>query len=247
MQTDLNYYSLIIFIVALVGGILPLIRKWSDELLHLFISFGAGIFIGTVFLHLIPEALHVHGHVHAQELNHAPLFMLIGFMLIFFVEKIVLVQGDSSYDHGHRVISITALVGLSLHSIIAGFGLAVGSHFEGLGGKIFFSIIAHKATAAFALSSLFVLAKMKTRVKVALIVLFSLMTPAGVLIFGNVFKSMEIDNLSPLLGLTAGTFLYVAVGELLPEVFHTKEKKWLKLAVLIIGIIVMTFFGHGEH
>lgn len=240
MTQSLLWYSLIIFFSAVVGGGLVFVRKWSDDWLHLFISFGAGIFLGTVFLHLIPEAFH-HEHTALSGL-----FLLIGFMLIFFIERFLFSKGTGDYDHSHKVISITALVGLSIHSIIAGFGLAVGDQFEGLGAMIFFSIIAHKSTAAFSLSSLFMLAKFSVRKRLGLLVLFALMTPLGALLFGPIFSNISEESLAPFLGLTAGTFLYVAVSELLPEVFHTKEKQYAKLALVIIGIIIMAFLGESH-
>ncbi len=240
MNESFLTYCILIFAAGVLGGILPFIRKWSDDLLHLFVSFGAGIFIGTVFLHLLPEAL-AHSHD-----GHAPLFVLIGFMLIFFIEKFLVVQGDGGYDHNHYVISITALVGLSVHSLIAGLGLAVGSNFESIGSLIFYSIIAHKSTAAFSLASLFLLAKIDLKKRVLLILLFSAMTPLGALFFSYVITTVDQHLLSPLLGLTAGTFLYVAVGELLPEVFHTKSHRWSKLLLLILGIVLMSFINHGH-
>jgi len=240
MNESFLTYCLLIFAAGLFGGILPFIRKWSDDLLHLFVSFGAGIFIGTVFLHLLPEALS-----HDYEGNSA-VYVLIGFMLVFFIERFLVVKGDGGYDHNHYVVSITALVGLSVHSLIAGLGLAVSSNFDGIGSLIFYSIIAHKSTAAFSLASLFLLAKIKLKKRVLLIVLFSAMTPLGALFFSYVITSVNQQLLSPLLGLTAGTFLYVAVGELLPEVFHTKSHRWSKMALLIFGIVVMSFINHGH-
>ena len=42
-----------------------------------------------------------------------------------------------------------------------------------------------------------------------------------------------------LTGLTAGTFLWVATGDMLPEVFHTQDRRWVKLLLLMIGILIM--------
>ncbi len=240
MNDNFLTYCFLIFGAGIVGGVLPFIRKWSDDLLHLFVSFGAGIFIGTVFLHLLPEAFS-HEHVETSAI-----FVLVGFMLIFLIERFLFVTGDGSYDHSHYVISITALVGLSVHSLIAGLGFAVGVEYKDIGILIFYSIIAHKSTAAFSLASLFLLAKINLKKRIMLIVLFSLMTPLGALFFSYVVTSVKHESLSPLLGLTAGTFLYVAVGELLPEVFHTKSHRWYKLALLIIGILIMGFIKHGH-
>ncbi len=122
-QTDNNVfvYSVIIFLSALLGGYIAIVRNWSDEYLHLFLSFGVGIFLGMVFLHLFPEVL-VHSHEPVL-----PIMILAGFIFIFIIERIFFASNDGGYNHSHKIISLTAMLGLSVHSIIGGVGLAIGS------------------------------------------------------------------------------------------------------------------------
>ena len=108
-----------------------------------------------------------------------------------------------------------------------------------LGTVILVSILAHKATAAFSLTSLFVLGKFSKKKSTLLLILFSLMTPLGALVITPFFAYGSETVVEVLTGLTAGTFLWVATGDMLPEVFHTRNKRWIKLALLIAGIIVM--------
>ncbi|MDF1544346.1 MAG: ZIP family metal transporter [bacterium] len=239
METNLYLQIVIVFLASMVGGTLALVRQWSDSLLHLFISLGAGIILGVVFLHLLPESIEGGGEA-------AALPVLVGFLLIFFVEKILLSSGQESYDHNHRVISITVFLGLSVHSLFEGVGLAVGAHESALGSSIFVSVIAHKLPAAFALASLFVLGRIKKRNRWLLLALFSLSAPVGALLFSPVLSSAGVSLIRVFTGVTAGTFLYIATGDLLPEVFHTREKRWFKLALLISGIVFMTLFGGGH-
>ncbi len=239
MNPDLLLYSSLVFLATILGGLVALVRQWSDARLHLFVSFGAGIFLGTVFLHLLPEALS-ESHSH-----QVPYLVLTGFLLIFLIERFLFTRGDGGYDHSHRVISITAFLGLSVHSLIDGFGLAVGSHSEELGNVIFASIVAHKASAAFALCSLFVLAKIKRSTAISWLVLFSLVTPIGAFLFTPLFADGGHEMMAALTGLTAGSFLYIATGVLLPEVFHTRELRWWKLALLLCGIVIVLLIGHG--
>lgn len=241
MDATLLTYSIIILLAAVIGGILPLLRKWSDELLHMFISFGAGIFIATVFFHLLPEAL---ADEHAEV---AAYFILGGFLGVFFIEKLLFSRGDSSYDHGHHVISITAFLGLSIHSLIAGIGLAVSANFDIIEELLFYSIIAHKTTAAFSLVTLFLLARQPIKRILVYLSIFSLMTPLGAVVLGSFMRLGEGIALDAMLGLTAGTFLYVAVGELLPEVFHTKANRGRKLILMVLGILLVVVIGMLGH
>ncbi|MEA1980561.1 MAG: ZIP family metal transporter [candidate division Zixibacteria bacterium] len=238
MDNNVFTYCIIIFLSALLGGFIAIAKKWSDEYLHLFLSFGAGIFLGMVFLHLLPEVL---AHKHDPVLS---IMVLAGFMFIFIVERILFISSDGGgYDHSHKIISLTAMLGLSVHSIIGGVGLAVGSVDQNLGWLIFISIISHKMPASFALTSLFVLGKFSKKRIWLFLILFSLMTPLGALAFAPIVKLAGSLTIEILTAFTAGTFLYVATADILPEVFHTREKKWIKLLLLIIGIIVISFIG----
>ena len=83
---------------------------------------------------------------------------------------------------------------------------------------------------------MFLLAGFGRRPTFAIIALFSLVTPAGVL-----FGSWMVDLLSGygvavLTSLAAGTFLFVALCDLLPEVFHDKRDELAKIALLLAGI-----------
>ncbi|MEE9553574.1 MAG: hypothetical protein V3W18_04680, partial [candidate division Zixibacteria bacterium] len=75
----LLFYTLGIFLVSIIGASPPLFRKWSSRQLHLFIAFGAGVFLGAIFLHLLPETLsEASGNIASSTL-------LLGFLLILLV------------------------------------------------------------------------------------------------------------------------------------------------------------------
>jgi zinc transporter ZupT len=218
------------------------VRKWSDEWLHHFISFGAGIFLGAVFFELLPEAMAVE---HRELVGIA---ILAGYLLIFFVEKFLFSRGETSYDHSHRVISIAAFIGLSVHSLIDGLGLSIMSKDPILGRAVFYSILAHHLPAAFSVGSLLSLGRMKKSTVVSLLALFAAMPPLGALLFAPLVESSSEQVYSLIVGSMTGTFLYVATGDLLPEVFHTKKNRWQNLGLLITGILLMAVIGFGfEH
>lgn len=218
-----------------------MLRKWEDEPLHLFVSFGAGIFMGVVFLHVIPESLTEHNQPIVS------LMLLLGFLLIFFVEKFLLTHASAGVVNEHKAVAITVLLGLSVHSLIEGMGLALFSITGEFDSVLFYSILAHKIPAAISLVSLFLLARISKRNVIILLLLFSAMTPVSALISYPVFSAPKHSLVEILSALTAGTLLYVATGELLPEVFHTSSKRWLKLLLLISGMaliaVVELYYG----
>lgn len=235
--TKLVLYTIVIFLVALIGAIPPIFRKWNERQLHLFIAFGAGVFLGAIFLHLLPDTFS------EGSVDMASSMVLLGFVLILLVERIFF--GSHKFHcgedcgHRHEVVGIVALIGLSVHSLTAGFGLGVGMVEPELGLVIFIAIIAHKATAAFSLSTIFRLADFPIKKTLSLILLFSVMTPLGALISLPFIEKLRDVSLAIPTGITAGTFLYVATIDLVPEAFHSERERAASFVWLIFGIFIM--------
>ncbi|MEW5795762.1 MAG: ZIP family metal transporter [Candidatus Zixiibacteriota bacterium] len=241
MSYDLVWYCLLMFAATVAGGIITLVRRWSDERLHLFLSFGAGIFLGAVFYHLLPEVMH------QESMNRAGLFILAGYLLIFFVERILLHSGEG-HAHGHLVVSITVLIGLSVHSLMEGLGLAVAMTDPELGRVLFISILAHKVPAALSLVSLMVLAGQSRRRIWFGLLFFAATAPIGALVLAPIVDLGSPDQLWQITGIVTGSFLYVATADLLPEVFHTRDRRWVNLLLMLAGIMLMSLLStHSGH
>ncbi len=243
MDSSLLLYCALMFVVTMAGGLITLVRDWSDDWLHLFLSLGAGIFLGAVFFHLLPEAM-------ADEVGHGSgAYILVGYLLIFLIERFLVHRGGDQDSHGHLVVSLTAFIGLSVHSVMDGFGLVVVWNDEELMKVLFASILAHKIPAAFSLASLMILAKL-SRAKIASgLVVFAATAPLGALALAPIIGDQHTIDLRPFMGVVTGSFLYVATADLLPEVFHSRRRRWINLGLMILGILVMGYFGpeHGHH
>jgi zinc transporter ZupT len=233
MNGDILVYCVVIFLAALAGGMLMMVRRWSEEWLHAFLSLGAGVFMGAVFMHLLPEAMRY------DRPAQMGLLLMIGYLFIAFVERCLPAAGFGNGLHRHMVVSVTALVGLSVHSVIAGFGLAVARSDAALSSVLFVSILAHKVPAAFSLSSLMILAEHSRKRVIYSLLAFAAMTPVGALVLAPVLARGGEGMLMSLTGLVSGSLLYVATSNLLPEVFHARRKLWLNLILLLIGILAM--------
>lgn len=245
MSGTVALYSLIVFVVALSGGVLALVRRWTDTQLHTIVAFGAGVFLAATFVHLLPQAMSgEYGEV-------AGVMALVGFLLVLFIERFLLSRPGTAdagaHHHSHMVVSTTALIGLMIHTVIGGLGLAVGSVRPEVGKVILISILAHKIPETFVMVTLMMLAGIRlSRVIINLVVLCS-MTPIGALVLSRVVPVEGNLALSMLTGIVAGTFLYVATGNLLPEVFHLRQKRGLNLALLVLGAVIMAALGFVWH
>jgi zinc transporter ZupT len=81
------------------------------------------------------------------------------------------------------------------------------------------------------------LAGLPLRRAALLLVAYSASTPTGLLLGGAFALGALGASVAPVLaGLACGTFLYVAVGDLLPEVFHESSQRTAGTVGLLLGI-----------
>ena len=97
----------LIFLVALAGGLLPLVRRWTDRQLHAALALATGVFLGAVFLHLLPALAHLQPAAGSEA--HAPVdefvlwgCVLLGLLGVYLVEGLLLRSQD--HDDLHRVL-----------------------------------------------------------------------------------------------------------------------------------------------
>jgi zinc transporter ZupT len=233
--SPLVLWNVVIVLAILAGGALPLIHRWSERVLHLFVAAAAGVFMGAVFLHLLPELV-----IERPPLAVVALIPLSVFVL-FAIERVWLCG-----DGVHAVVGHATMIGLVIHSLAGGFGLAVGGSIPALQLAIFLSILGHKTVEAFSLATVLLLAG-KTLRRVALSVVFlALMTPTGCLL--GVLSLAALPGGPPLapMAIATGTFLYVAFFDLLPEVLHERRELPAKLALVVAGLAFMGLL-RGAH
>lgn len=235
--------ALLLFGVSVLGALLPLFRRWSDRGLHLFVAVSAGIFLGTTFLHLLPQLAGVghgdHGHAHEGEAGLGPwIAALSGLLLLFFIERVWLRDlGERSGGNVHTSLWVATYVGLAVHAVTAGIALTAILHAREGQTPFLLSYLLHKASETFSLATVMRLAELPLRRAVWLLLLFALIEPAA-LFLGHAY-SLEHPEFELLLtGFACGTFLYVAVCDLLPEVFHGRSHPRLKILCVVLGVLM---------
>ncbi len=228
--------TLLLVLAAWLGGAIPLLFERSHRRLMQFLALASGFFLGSVFLHLLPEL--------AGEIGGAlsPWAWMLGGLLLLVVLDLVLIGRQ-----GHHMVGWGALLGLSFHSLAAGMGLGVLLE-EGFGAWILMGLALHKVGEAFSLASAMRLV-LETKRSLLLVVFgFSLVLPLGLFVGLELRGAMTERGGQILSALSAGSFLYVAVGHLLPEVFHEKGGRLGKVLFLLLGVFLSAiplFFGEA--
>ena len=225
-------FLMFVFSITMIGGWIPTIKLWSQEAFRLVISFCAGILLGAVFFHILPEISTVLG----RQLGYSVMF---GFLLIFVLEKFIMVHPCEEGECDYHKIGIAAYVGIGFHSILDGIAIGAGTMMN-LSFVIIFAVTIHKFPAALALSSLLVKGKEYTKKKILIsMFIFALATPVGALVSVFVFQGVDDYVLATALGISAGTFLFISIGDLLPTVYEEHEKGYKNLVSSCLGTLVM--------
>ncbi len=236
--------ALYLLLAGLLGGVLPLLIRKTPRSLHLLLSLAAGFFLGAVMLHLLPHVAET-----AAENGHgsAWTWVLVGLLAVLILDL------GLFGSHNHANVGWAMLLGLTAHAFTAGLGLAFLLEEPAIAGiALAFSL--HKLGECFSLVSALRFSIEGRRLTFVVLLLFSLVTPLGLvlgyLLHGQVLVGHGVEG--AIAAISAGTFLYVAVGELLPEVFHETRDRLPKLAALLLGVLFAAlsnphaFHAHGD-
>jgi zinc and cadmium transporter len=252
---SLTLYAIAILLGALVGGALPLLggRRRSDGML----SFSAGVMLGAAFFHMLPEATEAAG------LRAIP-WVLVGFLFLYLLERYVLVHvcaepGLAGWVHGHdhgaaeldahghagtgcevHTLGLAAFVGLSLHTLVDGFALGAASGEERLGLLVFIAILAHKVPSSFSLSAILRAEGYSRARALAMNALFALMVPLGALLYVAAREVVHTESFTAFaLAASAGTFLHLALSDILPDLHRRADSRLRLSGLLLVGVATM--------
>jgi zinc and cadmium transporter len=229
-------YSFVILLGALVGALVVVFTQRVTRLVT-FLAFAAGVMLGAAFFHMLPEAFHGGGY---------PAFTLLpaGFVFLVVLERHFLShtceEPLNCTEHAHHGLGFAAFVGLSLHTLID--GIALGSAVkEGVGLMAFIAIVAHKVPSSLSLATILKSEGRGTSSILSYAAFYGLMVPVGAGLYFVSDAALEFERFSPwALAFSAGTFLYIAVSDLLPHVSrHGKERQGRNLVALIGGLLLM--------
>lgn len=228
-MASLGLYLPAVIFISLVGSFLPLMRELSQRALALLLSFSAGVLLGAVFFHMLPEI----GEMLGENLGWP---ILAGFLLIFVMERFVFVHACEERDCDIHQMGIPAFMGISLHSLLDGLALGAGLMLPQLGPVVLLAVIIHKMPDSISITSILLSVGWSRRKVAMLSLLFSLTTPVGALLAYFFFRALSPENVAIAIGISAGTFLAIATADILPQVHRIEERNPLTLVCLVLGL-----------
>jgi zinc and cadmium transporter len=188
-------------------------ERWSLRALDLILSLAAGFLISVTVLDLFPEAL-VRGG------RNAALVALVAYLLVHLTQHTLgrhFHFGEETHEVS-QVVSVSALIGLLLHTFVDGVAVASSLRVSSsLGALVFVAVLLHKFPEGLAISSLFLAAGAgRARALLAAAAL------GGATILGVVLTDQLAALQSNGLAIAAGVTMYVGASNLVPE-FQAKR------------------------
>jgi zinc transporter ZupT len=245
--TTTTLVSMAVLVVAsLGGGWLASLRRLGHRGMQLLLSFVAGLLGGLAALVLLPEAA-----AHGLGMQGAMGWATGGFVAIVLLERLVCfhhheTSGDGAghafcgHDHGVRLATPAAFVGLALHGAMAGvaLGMAIAADTDAFwpAGVLLLAIALHKPFDGLTVVAVARRDGLTRSRQWALNLAYALVTPLAVLLGFSGAGLWDETVSSAALALAGGLLLALALGDLLPEVQSHDHDRFLLTLMLVLGV-----------
>lgn len=161
-------------------------------------------------------------------------------------------ENNNSVSANNAVVNVSSFnmimlaLLLGVHSIIEGIALGVEDTTTDI-SSLLFAIVSHKVFDAFAFGVSLARYNVPNQKLLRWVGLFSLMTPLGIVMGLLVFTSAANVFSEGIKAVASGTFVYIALIEVLMPEFGVPRDRLLKIALLCGGVILMAMFSTHSH
>ena len=224
-----------VFVVSMISLIGILTIFFSDknlrEVIFILVGLSIGALLGDAFIHLIPE------YVEKNGTNNLGMLILSGLLIFFIIERLIRWRHCHDADcenPEHESFTTMVLIGDGFHNFIDGIIIAAAyfASFE-LGVATTIAIILHEIPQE--IGDFGVLVHGGYSRKKALVMNF---LSAIAAFLGAFFAILLVDYVPGLISFfmpfTAGSFIYIAASDLIPELHKSVRTKGIIFQTLAI-------------
>ncbi len=241
---DILFYAIgsviAISLISLLGVlIIPLGNKTARKFLTYMVSFSAGALFGDAFIHLLPEASEPSGFT-----TTIALYTLSGIIFSFIIEKFIRWRHchhlSTTHDHPHP-LAFMNLMGDAVHNFID--GLIIGASYLAsvqVGIATTLAVIFHEIPQEIGDFGVLLHGGFSRQKAILFNFLVALTAVLGALV-AIAIGSFAQDLTLFMLPFAAGTFIYIAGSDLIPELHKESEagESAVQLFWFLLGIGVM--------
>jgi len=245
----------LVSLISLIGLFaISLKESTLDRILFVLISFSAGSILGTAFLDLLPEAIHVYGET---LFTPSLYYITLGFLAFFFLERFIYwfhghVHGYDPVHHPDDRVFVKKfvylnLVGDAIHNLIDGMIIA-GSFLlsPSIGVSTTVAVFFHELPQEIGDFGVLVYGGFSKYQALLFNFLSALWALIGVFLTLN-FAQYFDDFVGTLLAIAAGGFIYLASSELIPEMQRETDlkKSIIQFSLFIVGLTFIVILNAG--
>lgn len=236
-----------ILLATLAAGLLSVLLAatvaltWLPRFADRMVAFAVGLLLTFTFTELLPEAMGM-----GLDPKQIGLALLGGLLAFFMLEKVTLWRHDHRHAQGlpcHTPRVSLIVIGDGLHNFVDGVLIAAAFVADPvLGWTTALAVSAHEIPQE--MSDFMVLLSAGVSRKNALVLnaLSGLAMVAGG-VLGYIFLQQTQEIIPYVLAVSAASFIYVAVADLVPELHHKRQPAdWLQQGVLLcmgLGTVLM--------
>ncbi len=168
--------------------------------------------------------------------SEAMLAISIGFVLIFLIARFAMVHACGEEECKTHAFGGVALAGISFHSFLDGFAIAVSMETSvSLGYIVVLGVLMHRLPTGISIATIMLANHYKKEKAFIILSLIGLTAVLGAL-FGFLIPFESVRLLGIGVGFSAGVFIYIATADLLPMV-HVKKGDYISPLSFVVGFL----------
>lgn len=240
-MSAIGLMSVLAGIANVLGGWFTLSPVFSRSRMEQLVALGAGFLLGGALLTMLPGALHMTAN--------APVYVALGYLGLFTARRLSASSASTKgKEQGASVEAAwAATLAMGLHSFFDGAAMGTAIRADGrLGAMAFLAVFLHKLPEGFSLAALVVSATGSRRTGLLATWAVGLVTVLGALLAYSWAEVVHLPQ-GALMGIAAGSFLYVGTTDMLPAVPKKGINTWLVLVgVALVYLLTGASGGHGH-
>ena len=241
-------YIIFFSLLGSIGSVLisALLLIFPDEiqkgLIPKCVSFATGTLLGAAFLGLIPHAAEDFG-----DIRLTLLMVLVGLIIFFILEKLVIWRHcHDDHCHVHETSGSLIMIGDSFHNFVD--GIVIAATFTTsipLGIATAFSVITHEIPQEVGDFAILLKNNYTKKRAFMLNIISGISSLVGALL--AFFFMSTLTNITPyVMSISAASFIYVAVSDLIPHLQKDTNPKdsIIQICLILGGVSVIYFMSH---
>lgn len=216
---------------VLLGGLIVTLFKPKQFTVELLLAFSGAYLLSITILHLLPE-IYEHEYSEPHDNHFIGVFILIGILIQSLLEFF-----SKGAEHGHIHLPSDStrfpwllFVSLSLHALSEGVPIGYENNSD-----LLWAIVIHKIPISIVLATFLLQSKLKQRYVFIFVLLFSLMSPLGVL--ASEKSSVFTHYHHEVTAISIGIFLHISTV-ILFESSKNHKFDYSKFIAIFLGMIL---------